>query len=338
VLNDTIIYPPAGISFKKISVNIHIEMSIDGILSNPITVKSVELSSQALGQSPNRIGTRFGSEIYPYKKDGEYFDYKFVNPFSISNNSTPYLYLSENSGIRMRGEFSPSDNDGITSPINKNLKQFFKVGAFQLAIRYDEELFPIAPVQIFEIEDKNDLIKFYLVSDRSTRKRGYVFAINESSGRLNNSVTYNLDGRAVKRATLSPKSWSMLGLSFSTSLDFSSFVGAFRITSPVLFDALSFYQITEEDEAERFSYRKWYAVRSEPDNVLDWDYWDESLWSEVLFLSEADPTILDAGRIYRQYVGTDRLVFGDNYKLNLGNYRYSTFRDVRWSRQILDSA
>ena len=338
VLNNTIIYPPVGANFKAVSVNIHIEMSIDGILSNPINIKSLELSSQALGQSPNRIGTRFGSEIYPYKKDGLYFDYKFINPFSISNKSTPYLYLSENSGIKMRGEFSPSDNDGITSPINKNLKQFFKIGAFQIAMRYDEELFPIAPVQIFEIEEKDELIKFYLVSDKATRKRGYIFAINSSTGRLNNSVIYNLDGRAVKRATLSPKSWSMLGLAFTTPLDFSSFVGAFRITSPVMFDALSFYQITEEDEAERFSYRKWYAVRSEPDNVLDWDYWDESLWSEVLFLSEADPTILDPGKIYRQYVGTDRLVFGNDYKLNLGNYKYSTFKDVRWSRQILDSA
>jgi len=339
VLNDTIIYPPVGINFKALSLNIHIEASIDGIISNPIKIKSVNISSQALGQSPNKIGNRFGSEVYPYKKDGSYFDYKLVNPFSISNNSAPYLYLSGTSGLRMRGEFSPSDNDGITSPINKNLKQFFKVGAFQIAMRYDENIFPAAPVQIFEIQDKNDFIKFYLVSDKATNKRGYIFAINESDGKLNNSVIYNLDGRAVKRPTLSPKSWLTLGLSFTTPLDFSEFVGAFRVTSPIMFDALSFYQITEEDEAERFSYRKWYAVRSEPDNVLDWDYWDESLWSEVLFLSaEADPTILDAGKIYKQYVGTDRLVFNDDYTLNLGNYRYSTFKDVRWSRQILDSA
>lgn len=353
VLNDTIIYPPVGVNFNRLSVNIHIEISIDSILSNPVKIRSLQLSSQALGQSPNRIGTRFGAEIFPYKKDGNYFNYKSVNPFSLSKISTPYLYMSGTSGIRMRGDFSPSDNDGITMPINKGLKSFFKVGAFQFAIRYDEDLFPLAPVQLFEIQDNNELIKFYLVSEKATRKRGYIFAINNSTGQLNQSVIYNLDGRSVKKAVLSPNSWSMIGLAFSTPLDISESVGAFRITSPVLFDAISFYQVTEEDEAERFAYRKWYAVRSEPDNVLDWQYWrdldgqpdpdnpEEFLdytWSEVLFLLESEPTVLDPGKIYKQYVGTDRLVFEDNSTLSLGNYRYSTFKDVKWSRQILDSA
>jgi len=354
VLNDTVIYPPAGINFNSISVNIHIEVGIDSILSNPLKIRSLQISSQALGQSPNRIGTRFGTEMYPYKKDGLYFDYKTINPFSLSKTSTPYLYMSGSSGIRMRGNYSPSDSDGITLPINKNLKQFFKVGAFQFAIRYDEELFPEAPAQVFEIEDKNEIIKFYLVAEKATRRRGYIFAINNSTGQLNQSVIYNLDGRSVKKAVLSLNSWSMVGLAFSEPLDMSETVGAFRVTSPLMFDAISFYQVTEEDEAEKFAYRKWYAVRSEPDNPLDWEYWKELdsnredpsnpgqvlpyNWQEVLFLSEEAVTILDPSKIYKQYVGTDRIVFDNDYVLNLNNYRYSFFKDVRWSRQILDSA
>ena len=354
VLDDTIIYPPAGVNFNAISINIHIEMGIDAILSNPVKIRSISLSSQALGQSPNKIGTRFGSEIFPYKKDGLYFDYKNVSPFSISKTSTPYLYMSGKSGIKMRSNFSFSNSDGITLPINKNSKQFFKVGAFQFAMRYDDELFPEFPIQIFEIEEKNNTIKFYLVSDTGTRKRGYIFAINSSTGLLNNSVIYNLDGRVAKRPTLYSKSWAMLGLAFSTPLDLSSFVGAFRVTSPIMFDSISLYQITEEDEAERFAFRKWYAVRSEPDNPLDWEYWKELEgsvedednpgqflpynWQEVLFLSESAPTVLDPSKIYKQYVGTDRLVFNHDDVLTLNNYRYSVFKDVRWSRQILDSA
>jgi hypothetical protein len=262
--------------------------------------------------------------------------------------------MSGKSGIKMRSNFSFSNSDGITLPINKNSKQFFKVGAFQFAMRYDDELFPEFPTQIFEIEEKNNTIKFYLVSDTGTRKRGYIFAINSSTGRLNNSVIYNLDGRVAKRPTLYSKSWAMIGLAFSTPLDLSSFVGAFRVTSPIMFDSISFYQITEEDEAERFAFRKWYAVRSEPDNPLDWEYWKELEgsvedednpgqflpynWQEVLFLSESAPTVLDPSKIYKQYVGTDRLVFNHDDVLTLNNYRYSVFKDVRWSRQILDSA
>jgi len=338
VLNDTIIYPPRGVNFSSISLNIHIEMSVPGIISNPVNLRSIEVSSQALGQSPNKIGTKFGADIYPYKKDGLYFDYKNVNPFSMSKRSTPYLYMSGTSGMRMRGSFSSINNDGITLPLNKNLKQFFKVGAFQFATRYEEDLFPAAPVQVFEIETSQELIKFYMVAENSARTRGYVFAINNSTGRLNQNVIFNLDGKAVKNPILYPKSWAMIGLAFTEPLDISAAVGAFRITSPLLFDAISFYQITEEDEAETFAYRKWYAVRSEPDNVLDWDYWDENTWQEVLFLSESEPTVLDPSKIYKQYVGTDRLVFDNDYVLSLNNYRYSVFKDVRWSRQILDSA
>lgn len=351
VLDDTIIYPPQGIDFNKLSINIHIEMGISGIISNPVKLRSINLSSRALGQSPNRIGTRFGAEIFPYKKDGIYTDYKYTNPFSINTTSSPYLYMSGKSGIKMRGEFDASDSNGITLPINQNTKQFFKVGAFQFALRYDEDLFPNSPVQIFEIEEKNETIKFYLISDKASRKRGYIFAINSSTGQLNSSVIYNLDGRIVKRPTLSTKSWSVIGLAFTEPLDFSQDPGAFRITSPIMFDAISYYQVTEEDEAERFAYRKWFAVRSEPDNPLDWEYWrdlpggtdpendpQDYRWREVLFLSEAAPTVLDPAKIYKQYVGTDRVVFDNDYVLELGSYRYSIFKDLRWSRQILDSA
>jgi hypothetical protein len=338
VLDDTIIYPPPGTDFGSLSINIHIEISVAGILSNPVKISSLQLSSQALGSSPNKIGTKFGSDVIPYTKYDQSFNYKEVFPFSIYKKSTPHLYMTSNSGLRMRGNFNISDNHGMSLYINKNRNSFFKVGAFQMALKYDSGNFPEAPVQIFEIQEKTKTIKFYLVREQATNKRGYIFAINGNTGNQDTSVIFNMDGRSVKRAVLSQNSWSVIGLAFTEPLDFSNFRGAYRITSPILFNAISLYQITEQDEAERFAYRKWYAVRSEPDNVLDWDYWDESLWREVLFLSESEPTILDPGKIYKQYVGTDRLVFEDNYVLNLGDYRYSTFKDVRWSRQILDSA
>ena len=83
VLDDTIIYPPPGIDFSSLSINIHIEVSVGGILSNPLKISSLQLSSQALGSSPNKIGTKFGAEVFPYTKYGKAFNYKEVFPFSI---------------------------------------------------------------------------------------------------------------------------------------------------------------------------------------------------------------------------------------------------------------
>ena len=338
VIDDTIIYPPPGVSTDSLSINFHITISSDSIISNPIKIRSLKISSQSLGFSPNKIGNRFGADLVPFRKVGNYFDYKNVAPFSIYKNTTPYFYLSSNSGIRIRDQFATSDNRGLTIPINKNLAQFFKVGSFQMALRYDETDFPETPVQIFEIEEKNKIIRFYLVSYPGNSSRGYIYAVNNNTGSLENGIVYNLDGRAVKRPSLSSKSWSMLGFSFGEALDMSQFVGAIRVTNPIIFDNLSYYQTTEEEEAERFAFRRWYAVRSEPDNPLDWDYWQDSSWQEILFLTENEAKIIDPSKIYKQYTGTDRVVSQSERSLSVGEYRYSFFKDVRWSRQILDSA
>jgi len=347
VADDTIIYPPPGINFKSLSISISIEMSVPGIISNPLKVRSLQLSSQAFGFSPTRIGTRLGAEIYPYRKVGSYYDYKSVSPFSTYKGSTPYLYMTAKSGIKLRGNFSTSNSLGISVPINKKFNSFFKVSAMQIAFRYDEQLFPEAPAQIFEIEDKGKVIKFYLVRESSNSERGYIFAINNDTGQVDPTVIYNIDGRSVNKASVNPRSWVMLGLSFQDPLDFSQFAGAFRITNPLLVNNISYYQITQQDEAQRFSFRKWYAIRSEPDNPLEWEFWktwkdsvegESSIWQAALFLNQAEQTVLDPGKIYKQYTGTDRIVVQDEAILRLNNYRYSTFKDVRWTRQILDSA
>jgi len=338
VLNDTIIYAPPGINFKSLSINIHIEMGIQGIISNPVRISSLQLASQSLGFSPNKIGTRFGADIHPYRKVGSYYDYKNVSPYSIYKGSTPHLYLTGSSGIRMRGDFSTSDNLGIASPINKSLNSFFKLSAVQLAFRYDEKLFPESPVQIFEIEDKTKTVKFYLVKEASTALRGYIFAIDGNTGQVDPTILYTVDGKATNRASINSNTWTVLGLSFQTPLDFSLFAGALRVTSPILVNNISYYQITKKEEEQRFSYRKWYAVRSEPDNPLNWEDWEDSTWQQVLFLTEAKPSVIDTSKIYKQFTGTDRVVVQDETVLKFNNYKYSMFKDVKWTRQILDSA
>ena len=338
VLDDTIIYPPKGVDFKKVSINIHIELNVEGIRSNPFRIKSLRLSSQALGPSPKKIGTRFGSDIIPYRKVSTAFDYKNVSPFSIYKGSTPYLYNTSSSGIRIRDSYTSYGNRGLSMPINQNAASFFKVSALQIAMRYDEPTFSYSPVQIFELQHADDLISFYLVADSDSQNRGRIYAINQTTGSLQPGISYYLNGRVVKNPVLYPNSWSMLGMSFDTPISFANFAGAFRVTNPILFNSFSYYQTTEADEAAQYSFRKWFAVRSEPDNPLEWDNWDESLWSEVLFLTQTDPVVLDPAKIYKQYTGTDRIVVESGSVFRLNNYQYSSFNQLKWNRQILDSA
>jgi len=338
ITDDTVIYPPAEENFESLALKISLEISTIGVIEKPISIKSLDFASKSLGYSPNRIGNRFGTEVYPYRKVGPYFDYKNVPPFSIYKNSVPYLYLSGSSGIRMRDDYATSDERGFTMPINRGRGSFFKVGSMQILAKYERDTLPTTPVKIFEIDGADRSINFYLVAFKGNSKRGFVYALDGTTGRAISGLIYSMDGRNVKRPIISPNVWTAIGVSFEEAIDFSSSVGALRITNPIFVDNISYYQITEQEESSRLAYRKWYAVRAEPDNDLDWDYWDESTWQEVLFLTEARPTVIDPTKIYKQYTGTDRFVNQSSTSIRLGEYKYSTFKNVRWSRITSNSA
>lgn len=351
-LDDSIIKLPLGVDIKNLAIVFHVEIVSEGILNDKITVRYLEVASQALGQTPNKINTKFGTQIVPYKRSGLYFEYKAVSPFSIYKKSSPYMYLTKNSGMRSRAPYSFAGNEGLSISINKNLASFFKIDLVQLSLRYEEESFPIAPVQIFEIQDKSETIKFYLVADSNTQKRGQIYAISENTGQLKSGVVYYIDGNVVKRPVLNLNTWTTIGLSFGTPLDMSLYAGAIRFTSPILFNNVSYYQTTQLDEIQRFAFRKWFAVRSAVDNPLDWGYWagkdvvdDEIVlvpnagftWQEVLFLTQADPTIPDASEIYRIYTGTNSIIFDTQSNLVIKNYKSSVYKDLIWNSFVADA-
>jgi hypothetical protein len=352
VLDDSIIKLPLGVDIKNLAIVFHVEIVSEGILNDKITVRYLEVASQALGQTPNKINTKFGTQIVPYKRSGLYFEYKAVSPFSIYKKSSPYMYLTKNSGMRSRAPYSFAGNEGLSISINKNLASFFKIDLIQLSLRYEEESFPIAPVQIFEIQDKLETIKFYLVADSNTQKRGQIYAISENTGQLKSGVVYYIDGNVVKRPVLNLNAWTTIGLSFGTPLDMSLYAGAIRFTSPILFNNVSYYQTTQLDEIQRFALRKWFAVRSAVDNPLDWGYWagkdvvdDEIVvvpnagftWQEVLFLTQADPTVPDASEIYKIYTGTNSIIFDTQSSLVIKNYKSSVYKDLIWNSFVTDA-
>jgi hypothetical protein len=348
VLDDTIIYPPLGVAIENLAIVFHIEIQSDSA-DDKIEISSMGVASQALGHSPNRISTRFGTSVIPYKKAGLYFDYKNVEPFSIYKKSSPHLYLTSNSGIRLRGNYSNHNRNGLSLPINTNKASFFKVDLIQAMMRYDEQEFPISPVQIFELQSVDEYIKFFLVADSNNRKRGQIYAIDDNTGRLKSGLVYYINGVPVKRPILNLSQWATLAISFGPALNFEFSVGAIRFTSPMLFNNVSYYQTTELDEIQRFAYRKWTAVRSGIDNPLDWGYWsgeayneddeiyqatDGFSWQEVLFLSESDAVLPDGKDIYQQFTGTSSVIIDTNSVLRITSDPSSAYSELTWSTSV----
>lgn len=335
VLNDTIIKFPLGVDKFSLALVIYIEVDSSGISTDNIRIRSLDISSRSFGNQPNQIKTMFGPGVVPYKRSGLYFEYKDVSPFSIAKESSPYLHLTKYKGARSRVPFTNAGIEGLSVPININKESFFKIDLFQLSMRYDEADFPISPVQLFEIETPNEYLRFYLVADSNTRKRGQVYAIDSRTSSLRSDIVFYVNGRATKRPIVSSKIWTTLSFSFLNTLDFSRSVGAFRVTSPILFDNLSYYHQSQEDEVQRFALRKWSAVRSGLDTTIDWENWKDDTWQEVLFLAQTDSELADAELVYKTFTGTNSFIFDSGSRLLVNNYRSSIYKDAVWTSSVI---
>lgn len=336
VVDNMIIYPPTGVDFNDLAVVVHLDFQIDGVFSNPIKLRSLQIASQAFNENSfNPIGTRFGTKVYPYKKDGFYYDYKSKNPFTIYKKSMPYLYLTRNSGLEIKGSYDPLIDRGLSIPINQTQAQDFQVMAMQLFLKYDKDFFPYAPTQIFEVVGKNSVIKFFMVADSSDGQRAKVYAINGNTGRLENGIAFYLNGKLVKNPVLTIKEWSVIGLSFANIIDFTNYIGEIKITGPVLINNISYYQSTTLQEVKTVINRQWFQVLNDGSSIQDWEYWvDAGNWDNVLVLSTTSFYGVNPQNVYDAFAGTNKIIIDDERPLLFGQYDYSFNTDVVWQSRV----
>jgi hypothetical protein len=339
VVDNMIIYPPAGVDFNDLSLVTHIDMNIKDSDIGNVIIKKLSYASQALNESDaSPIGTRFGTPIYPYTKTGIYYDFKKQNPFSIYSGSSSYLYLTKTSGIQVRGKYDPLVNRGLLIPINTSRSNDFKAIAMQMAVRFDGDYFPYAPTQIFEIESKTAYIKFYMVASDPSGRRAKIYAIDAKTGLVQNGIGFYWNGKIVKEPVLTLQEWGFLGISFADSLIFSSFEGAIRLTGPLLFNSISYYQSTNLQEVQNVSDRPWFRVKVLSGSTLDWEFWDSPSfnWNKVLILAEKSFYGVDPSEIYKSYTGTNKVIVGDDTPVVLKDYEYAVYTDVNWNRYVVD--
>ena len=339
VVDNMIIYAPSGVDFNDLSIVTHIDIKVKDSDTNNVNIKKLGYASQALNESDaSPIGTRFGTPIYPYTKTGIYYDFKRQNPFSIYNGSSSYLYLTKTSGVQIRGKYDPLVNRGLLIPINTSRANDFKAIAMQMAARFDGDYFPYAPTQIFEIESKTAYIKFYMVASDPSGRRAKIYAIDAKTGLVQDGIGFYWNGKIVKEPVLTLQEWGFLGISFADSLNFSSFEGAIRLTGPLLFNSISYYQSTNLQEVQNVSERPWFRVKVLSSSDLDWEFWNAPSfnWNKVLVLSETSYYGVNPSEVYKSYTGTNKIIVSDDSPVTLKDYGYSLYTDVNWSKFIID--
>jgi hypothetical protein len=332
VVDGMLIYPPTGIDFNDLYVVLHLNFKVLGILNKPINIRSLQLASQAYNDSSaNPIGTRFGVPVYPYKKSGIYYDYKGVNPYTIYKGTSPYLYLTKSSGLQIKGTYDPLIDRGLAIPINSNQSSNYKVMAMQAAIRYDQDFFPFAPTQIFEIESKGNRLKIFMVANHPEGKRAKIYAVNANTGQIEDGIGFYWNGNIVKEPNITVREWGMLGISFSSLLDFSNYVGSIKITGPILVNLVSHYKSTNLQEVQNITVRPWFKIKFNGPLTLDWEYWNPAyIWQGVLILSTTSYYGVNPGDIYKSYAGTNKFIVDDTRLFRLNNYQYSFDTEISW--------
>ena len=339
VVDNMIIYPPVGVDFNDLSIVTHIDINVKNSETHNVSIKKLSYASQALNESDaSPVGTRFGTPIYPYTKTGIYYNFKKNNPFSIYTGSSPYLYLTKTSGVQIKGQYDPLVNRGLSIPINTSRANNFKVIAMQMAVRFDGDYFPYAPTQIFEVESKGSYIKFYMVANDPSGRRAKIYAIDAKTGLVQDGIGFYWNGKIVKEPVLTLQEWGFLGINFADSLDFSFFEGATRLTGPLLFNSISYYQSTSLQEVQNISERPWFRVKVLSGLGLDWDFWNTGSfnWNKVLVLAETSYYGVNPSEVYKSYTGTNKLIVGDDFPLTVGDYAYSMYNDISWNKFTVD--
>lgn len=346
VVDGAIIYLPQDTAFSQLAIVMHVEIGSKAIVSSPIKIKSLQLASQALSSiGPTNISTRFGDTLAAYTMRGIYPDYKAKNPVSIYKGSTPYLYLTNNSGIQMRGMLESTKRRGIRSKVNTQRSDLYRVGAIQVLSKYPEETFPVIPQKLITISAKNKKVSLYVEAANATQTRGRAYMLNDKTGLPEPTIFFYLNGNIVKDLYLTPNNWNMLGIQFQESLDFNSIEGYLDITGPLLVHGMSNYRLTSSQDSLTSILRTWSQVRT----MIDKDgsevtYWGDFTgefsgpivsWENILYIPTLKTYLFDPRVVYRLYTGTNKVIVGDDNKLRFNSYSYKVYNDISWKASIL---
>lgn len=356
IVNDSVIYLPKDVDFKTLALVTQIEIVSNAILTASPKVKSIQYSSQAVDATrPTQLNTRFGISMTPYSKAGIYENYKDKNPLTIYKNSSPYLYLTDTSGIRLRGSFSSEPTSrGIRVAVNQQRSLSYQVGAIQIVGKFDNTLFPQTPIEVYQIHSSNRDIAVYIVADNKSRTRGKLYAVNAKTLLPEQGVTFYLNGKATQTLFVKSGDWNLIGMQFTNSLNFNAFSGSINLTGPMLFNNVANYTLSSDQASQTFIFRTWGQARTmeaeanervdnpltpavnESDNI-----WNDFIasspvisWENVLLIPTTRRFLLDPANIFRNYTGTNKIIVGDNETLRFKDYTYTFYNGLEWESRL----
>jgi len=329
LVNNTIIYLPSGgfNSYSDLGLVTHLEFYIPGIIRNPAKIKMLHIASQALNYSAIKtpIGTRYGKDIYSF---GSSRSYSAKNPYTIYKNTTPYLYLTNCSGIKLVGTTFDGTR-GIEIPINQSAKPYYTVSVLEASILYEKPF--TADVELFRIKHNSDTVIVYADYTSPTSASAVLKAKKLSDSSDMASVVQFFVNGVADQATIRSGEWNMVGILFKNLLRFGGTSdNRIDITGPFVVNNVSDYQIDQAAENNNYSFYLWSdtATKTWTQVAASSATWNDTLISATA----ATPIKLNASAIYNSYLGNSRISGNDDvYRISMDQQDYSSYIGIRSS-------
>jgi hypothetical protein len=189
---------------------------------------------------------------------------------------------------------------------------------------------------MFEIVYDSDTLKFYSVATNTTGSRAKIFAIQESTNKIIEDITYYINGKYVAEPTLTIGEWSVVGLSFSNAISFDSFLGSFNLNGLGLYNNISYYQANNLQQVQSKIYRPWIKVYEDEDVELTWSSWtgttlEPTSWDSLLTVSTSELYSVNPSEVYSTYIGTNKIIIDDQNGMIFDAEKLRVFESVEWS-------
>ena len=191
----------------------------------------------------------------------------------ISKKRSPYLYLTESSGLSLLGDQTTDKEYGVSIPINQEKTSEYEINAIQLWMKYDRRSFPLTEYPLFEVQASNKTIEFIIKTDASG-KRGMITARNKSNRFLEEGVVFYQNGIRVKTPLVQFNQWDSIGVSFKQELSFNEYTGYINIFRGATFNNITHYKTSGLGKTLEIITRPWRRVLTEDDvDNLTWASW-----------------------------------------------------------------
>lgn len=342
ITDGTIIFPPKElVDFSDYYINIHLEIKSKGVNTKPINIKRMSLSSIVSNENSFfEINTRTGNKIYPITRYDRAYSYKEKNPFSIYKDSTPYMYLTGDSGISVL-PYQSNSTRGISLPINSKKIQDYSLGGFQFWGMYNKDLTIDSVKKIARISTQDKSYDFYL-DPIDSGKRAILRSFDSETGLESPFTVFYQNGQIIKNPVIEPLSWTSIIVSIGDTVLLDSTSGQLEFYEGFLYNNFAIYEKSTDILGLSVETRSWQNTKTaevitDGESILidyQWEDWLPSNWSGVYALSNYITYTIDGNAIMSSYLGNSTIISEDIAIVELNSDGVDIISDVVWNTTI----